>query len=90
MRVDEGDKINILGIDLHRVDYEEACKRVSDYLKLNTCRIIVTPNAEIIMAARKDKEIKTLINSSDICLPDGIGVVLASKILGKPLSERTT
>jgi len=90
MRVDEGDKINILGIDLHRVDYEEACKRVSDYLKLNTCRIIVTPNAEIIMAARTDKEIKTLINSSDICLPDGIGVVLASKILGKPLSERTT
>ncbi|HHV17832.1 MAG TPA: WecB/TagA/CpsF family glycosyltransferase [Thermoanaerobacterales bacterium] len=90
MKADERERVNIFGILLDRVDYSKACQRVETFLKSYGNRIIVTPNAEIIMAARKAPELKAVLNEADICLPDGIGVVIASRILGKPLTERTT
>ena len=84
------DKIDVLGINLDRVDYESASKRVEGFLEAYDNNVIVTPNAEIIMTAQKNSELAKALNNADLCLPDGIGVVLASKILGKPLVERTT
>lgn len=84
------DKIDILGILLDRVDYEKASQRVMEFLETPGAKIVVTPNAEIIMAAQKDERLKAAINGADLSLPDGIGVVLASKLLGCPLEERTT
>lgn len=85
---DEG-KINILGIVLDRLDYDEAVNRVEAFLESQGLKTIVTPNAEIIMAAQTDEELKNAVNSADLRFPDGIGVVLASKIIGKPLCGRT-
>ncbi|MDN5331894.1 MAG: N-acetylglucosaminyldiphosphoundecaprenol N-acetyl-beta-D-mannosaminyltransferase [Tepidanaerobacteraceae bacterium] len=84
------ERIAILGVYLNSVNYEIAIKKVIEFTKSDGLKIIVTPNAEIIMAAQKDKKLKDAINSADLSLPDGIGVVLASKILGKPLEQRTT
>ena len=53
MKADERERVNIFGILLDRVDYSKACQRVETFLKSYGNRIIVTPNAEIIMAARK-------------------------------------
>lgn len=39
--------------------------------------IIFTPNPEIIEFSQKDPELKRILNSSDINLPDGIGVTWA-------------
>lgn len=90
MKVDERDRVNILGVLLDYVDYDEASHRVNSFLQTFNNRIIVTPNAEIIMTARKNRKLKAALNAADMCLPDGIGVVIASKIMGKPLVERTT
>jgi N-acetylglucosaminyldiphosphoundecaprenol N-acetyl-beta-D-mannosaminyltransferase len=90
MKVDNRERLKILGVLLDRVGYDEACQRVKTFLKSHGNRIVVTPNAEIIMAARKAPALKAALNEADICLPDGIGVVIASGILGKPLAERTT
>lgn len=49
---------------------------------------IFTPNPEILMNAQKCKKLKDVLNSSSLNLPDGIGVVLASKILNCPVEER--
>ena len=51
---------------------------------------IFTPNPDMIMKAQKDTEFKQILNSADILLPDGIGVILASKMLSCPLPERIT
>ena len=40
--------------------------------------MVVTPNPEIILECKNDEELKNIINSSDLVLPDGIGVVIAS------------
>jgi len=51
---------------------------------------VVTPNPEMIVAAQKDKEFLKILNNATISLCDGIGVFLASRILGVPLLSRLT
>jgi N-acetylglucosaminyldiphosphoundecaprenol N-acetyl-beta-D-mannosaminyltransferase len=54
------------------------------------CSLIVTPNSEIIVNAAGDPELKSIIEQADLVIPDGIGLVYASKIMGVPLRERVT
>src|SRR5438105_4293725 len=49
---------------------------------------ITTPNPEIIVYAQKHLAYKNKLNSADISLPDGVGVFIASGILGNKLKER--
>jgi N-acetylglucosaminyldiphosphoundecaprenol N-acetyl-beta-D-mannosaminyltransferase len=51
---------------------------------------VVTANPEMIYAADRDLQLKTLINSAEIVTPDGIGVVWAARQLGTPVPERVT
>jgi len=48
--------------------------------------IIVTPNPEQVMLARNDTHVANILNQADVALPDGSGVVWASRQLSpKPL-----
>lgn len=51
---------------------------------------IVTANPEIVMKTKEDPEYKKIVLSADFVIPDGIGVVKASSMLGKPVTERIT
>ena len=51
---------------------------------------IVTPNPEILMLALKDMYYKKILNSAKLALPDGVGVMIAGKILNKELREKIT
>lgn len=84
------DQLDILGVHVNRVNLKEALKTAEGYLQGDSCKMIVTPNSEIVMNAVNNNAFLKLINSSDMVIPDGIGLVYASKIIGKPLSERVT
>lgn len=45
-------------------------------------------NPHSLVVASKDIEFKTALQHADILLPDGVGIVLAAKILGLPIKER--
>ena len=49
---------------------------------------IVTPNPELLVIAHKNPEYKNVLNNAKLALVDGIGVLAASRLLGKPLRER--
>lgn len=49
---------------------------------------VVTPNPEIVDLARADAGYRDLLNGAGLVLPDGIGVVYAAKLLGRPLKGR--
>lgn len=51
---------------------------------------VVTPNPELIVLANRDKNYQKILNNALISVADGIGVVLAGKILGKGLKGRIT
>lgn len=45
---------------------------------------VVTPNPEIVEICREDAEARGAVNSADLVIPDGIGVIYGAKILGTP------
>jgi len=72
------------------VDLNEANNRVEEFLKQESIKTIYTPNTEIVMACKEDEKLREIVNSGDLIIPDGIGLIHASNIKNKPLKERVT
>lgn len=81
-------RTDILGVAFDNVTMAEAVDRAMALLERKGPHLVVTPNAEIVQQARSDPEFAALIAQADLVLPDGVGVVYASKILGRPLKGR--
>lgn len=82
------DKVNILGVYVDMVNINQAADKIIRFFDEDRLHKVYTPNSEIIMVAYKDESFKKLLNDADLLTADGIGVVYASKILGKPINER--
>ena len=83
------EKIDIRGIPVDNVNLDEAFAAVLAFTKTDTFHMICTPNAEIVQQCIENEDTAALIRRSDLIIPDGAGVVLASKILGTPLKAKT-
>ena len=83
-------RMEILGVPVDMVNQHQAMERFKELMAGESCQLIVTPNSEIIMNATRDPELKKLICEAGLIIPDGIGLVYASKIMGEPLKERVT
>ena len=81
-------KTQIMNLAFDNLTMDEAVSAAEKLLNEEGASIVVTPNAEIAYEALHDEALCRLLNESDLMLPDGAGVVLASKILGKPLKEK--
>lgn len=81
-------RTDILGVAFDNVTMAEAVDRAMALLAREGPHLVVTPNAEIVQQARSDPEFAALIAQADLVLPDGVGVVYASRILGRPLKGR--
>lgn len=82
------EKINIRGVYFDNVTFDEAMEKVYDAVKNDGVSVMVTPNSEIVQNCIDNRELFPIINSADIIIPDGIGVVYASKILKTPLKQK--
>lgn len=82
-------RTEILGVAFDNVTMDEALDRAMELIEQKgTPHLVVTPNAEIVQQAGKDEEFSALIAHADMVIPDGVGVIYASKILGRPLKGR--
>ena len=83
-------KNELHGVLIDNVSMDEAVERVLTMLDGDrTCKIY-TPNSEILMQATRNSELKNILNEADLLIPDGAGVILASKILGKSLKQKVS
>lgn len=83
-------KIDILGVRVDNVSFEEAVNKVEEFIGDKNKHYVVTPNPEIGILAQKDHKLRQILNSADLAIPDGIGLIWASRILGSRLKERVT
>lgn len=81
-------RVTILGVPVDAVTREEARSRVGAMLDEPRFHLVATPNPEMLVAADRDHEFRALLASADLNLPDGIGLVVWSRLVGKPLPER--
>jgi N-acetylglucosaminyldiphosphoundecaprenol N-acetyl-beta-D-mannosaminyltransferase len=82
------ERLNIFGVPIDRVTMKQAVEILKNFLQEDRLHIVATPNAEIVMMAQKDKEYMEILNNTDLNVPDGSGIVFASKVFKNPLSER--
>lgn len=78
------DKINIRGVYFNNVTFEEAVSSLIASLNEGRQTALYTPNSEIVQACIENPELYEVVNSAEMIIPDGIGVVKAGKILGTP------
>lgn len=72
--------------DLTWVEFEKEIVRLVK--KSDFGNYLVRPNAEIVVYAQKDPKLRSIINKADLSIPDGIGLLCASKILNTGLKGR--
>ncbi len=81
-------KREVLGVRFDDLKLEQAVQQGLDMSSGPDCRYVVTPNAEIVWMARRTSGLLDLLNGAALVLPDGVGVIYASKILKRPLHQR--
>lgn len=82
--------VEVLGVRISRVNKNDVLSQISGALSGGSPITVFTPNPEIVMRAQKDKALKNALNSADLLLADGVGIMIASRLLGDPLPERIT
>jgi N-acetylglucosaminyldiphosphoundecaprenol N-acetyl-beta-D-mannosaminyltransferase len=81
-------RIRLGGIGIDPVTGAGAVARVLDAIDAGRGGQIVTPNVDIVAAARRSRELRTIIDASDLVTADGAPLVWASRVAGTPLPER--
>ena len=81
-------KINIRGVYFDNVNMDETMEKVTSMAGTEGLDYMFTPNSEIVQNCIENPALFEVINSASIIIPDGIGVVYASKILKTPLKEK--
>ncbi len=82
------EKINIRGVFFDNVDMNSAMESVKTLVNTEGLSYMFTPNSEIVQNCIENPEMYKIINSADLIIPDGIGVVYASKVLKTPLKAK--
>ena len=80
--------MDVLGVAFDNVTPEEAADRALALLEEDGPHLVATPNPEIVQRANKDRAFAEILAGADLVVPDGVGVIYAAKILGRPLKSR--
>lgn len=78
----------ILGIGLNSSSQSLLLESLVQKIKKTSKILIFTPNPEFIVFAQEHSWFKKVLNKADFAIPDGIGLIWASRFLGKPIKER--
>jgi N-acetylglucosaminyldiphosphoundecaprenol N-acetyl-beta-D-mannosaminyltransferase len=74
------EKVDILNIPVDNISFSDVGKFAENTLLSQKQIKIFTPNPEILLKTIKDKNFANVLKGGDLLMPDGIGLVLFSKI----------
>ena len=77
-----------MAVAFDNVTMDEAVAHAVENLQSKRRCMVVTPNAEIAQSCVTDDRLREIVRKAGLVLPDGIGVIYASRILKKPLKQR--
>ena len=80
--------VELFGVSVDSVTLPEAVEAVRDLVESGTPHQHVVLNAAKVVAMEDDPALRDVISSCSMILADGVSVVLASRVLGRPLPER--
>ncbi len=81
-------RCELLGTQVHAVGLDGALAWIRDRIASRTPGYVVTLNGALLVQAARDQALRDLVNGAALVTADGIGVVVAARILGVSLPER--
>ncbi len=85
-------RTSVLGVPFNDLTVDEAVGIIVEWVHDEPDRLhqVVTANPEFLVAARRNPVFQGILRSADLATPDGIGVLIGSRILGRPILNRVT
>lgn len=84
------DKEQYLGVSVSPYTYDEIIDDIRRRMEEGWQSTVIAVNPEKVITAGRDPLVKELINQSTYQIPDGIGMIIASKLKGGDIRERVT
>ena len=86
------DRVTILDIPFDKVTLKQALQIILEKLSQPAQKpfFVATPNPEMLLEAEKNSHFKEILQKTDLNIPDGTGIIWASKRQRNPLPERVT
>lgn len=82
-------KVSVLNVKIDSVTMAQAVEKVESFFSLSDrTRLVATANAEMVMMANDDSELKEILAGADLVVADGAGVVWAARHQGDIMPER--
>ena len=81
-------RIEMMGCQIDNLTMEETLQTVEGFIKSGKPHQHVVVNVDKVVKASRDPELRRIINECALINVDGMPVVWASRLVGKPLKER--
>ncbi len=81
-------RVPILDVMVDSITMEEAVRKVEKWMRARKPQFVATANAEMLMMASRDAELKAILNGAALVVPDGAGAVWAARHHGYAMPER--
>lgn len=81
-------RITMMGCGIDNLSMEETLARVEEFIRSGRAHQHVVVNVDKLVKASRDPALRRIVNACDLVSADGMPVVWASRLLGKPLKER--
>ncbi len=82
--------VSILGVPFHNVSQQEALEWVEEAIASGDTHQVATANVDFLSHAKKDSHLTRILRECSLVLADGMPIVWASRLMGKPLKQRVT
>lgn len=84
-------KVDILGVRFDAVGMKSLLELIKNSVSVGKREILAFSNPEFVLEARRNSVLKNYLNNIvTVNLADGMGIVLAARVLGEYLPERVT
>lgn len=80
----------VLGVGFRFSSYKDVPQRIQEWSDGGTNEQVCITNPHSVLLCERDEEFGEATRSAGLVLPDGIGIILAAKILGYPHHGRVT
>lgn len=84
------ERIEILGCPVDVLTMKSAVERIAECIAQQQRCHVVTANAEILYLAQQHPGLFLTLHDADLVTADGVGVLLAARIIQQPLPERVS
>lgn len=84
----QGSRIKLFDLPFDCLSLAQVTQKIEQIIQIRKPHRLVVVNAAKVVKARKDTELRKIIQTADIIGPDGVPLVWISWLLGKPLPGR--